>query len=162
MPFCESLHLRIKQIQIYLVKLYIIFHQPRFPWNFWGFPLLNHHHLGSFSVVWGRDEICPDIWGPGFRLLHPEDVWWGHVPSSSLEWWGHVQWRPPKTSSFPLSKSPMHPEGYGALKGNLVPYVLYIYTLEVQPPTMFKRLVSEFHHYFSRGKNHHPKGTTIF
>ena len=24
------------------------------------------------------------------------------------------------------------------------------------------RLVSEFHHYFSRGENHHPKGSTIF
>ena len=28
-------------------------------------------------------------------------------------------------------------------------------------PPLFNRLFSEFHYYFGRGKNHHPKGTTI-
>ena len=35
-------------------------------------------------------------------------------------------------------------------------------TLEVLRHPFLVRVVSEFHHYFSRGKNHLPKGTTIF
>ena len=43
----------------------IIFHQPRFPWNFRGFPLLNHH-LGKIGRVRSlynltRDDVIPDM-----------------------------------------------------------------------------------------------------
>ena len=33
----------------------IIFHQPRFPWNFRGFPLLNYHL--RWKLVWGRYNL---------------------------------------------------------------------------------------------------------
>lgn len=36
-----------------------IFHPPRFPWNFRGFPSLNHY-LGEIGRVFGCDEIGPD------------------------------------------------------------------------------------------------------
>ena len=44
----------------------IIFHQPRFPWNFRGFPLLNHH-LG-WKLVFSVAIIWPDryVWSVFF------------------------------------------------------------------------------------------------
>ena len=39
----------------------IIFHQPRFPWNFREFPLLFHHHLG-WKLVFSVVIIWPDMY----------------------------------------------------------------------------------------------------
>ncbi len=41
----------------------IIFHQPGFPWNSWGFPLLNHH-LGEIGRVRSRANLTRMFIGP--------------------------------------------------------------------------------------------------
>ena len=41
-----------KYIYIYLAKWFIIFHQPRFPWNFWGPNSLSLPQNATFGVFW--------------------------------------------------------------------------------------------------------------
>ena len=60
----------IKKSSLYKSGQIIIFHQPRFPWNSRGFPLLSHHHLGvnrscEVAIIW------PDKYGdfPSFFPL---------------------------------------------------------------------------------------------
>ena len=48
----------------------IIFHQPRFPWNFREFPLLNHHHLG-WKLVFEVVIIWPDPSPKSINALWP-------------------------------------------------------------------------------------------
>ena len=57
-------HLTFRNPPFYETKLQticpngMIFHQPRFPWNFWGFPETSATILGA-QVVWGRYNDWP-------------------------------------------------------------------------------------------------------
>ena len=66
-----------------LAKWFIIFHQPRFPWNFPGshFPKPNRYQNWGPSVVWGRYNAKIAIFNPG--------LW-----SSALWFLGFQEWEP--------------------------------------------------------------------
>ncbi len=59
--FMRSYFLVVLSHMLHVSCQIIIFHQPTFPWNSRGFPLLNHH-LGIL-VVWGRELIWTRWYG---------------------------------------------------------------------------------------------------